>query len=127
MRACGLLKRIAGSGVLLTVLIPLSSVAAQAPSTAQARVQPSPDQADEQVPTVIVTPDNDVFSQSDRKLAKLLKSLPGADDAVAAKKSMGEKIGDYYDAHRSPNDLSADSQKRLSREMNGDPDRQNLQ
>lgn len=97
---------------------------------AYAQAAPSPGDAvtddNDDVPTVVVRPDDDPLSQSDRKLAALIKGLPGADHPVAAKKSIGEKIGDYYDAHRSPNDLSPDSQQRLVREVNGDPDRPNL-
>ncbi|NGY03522.1 hypothetical protein [Solimonas terrae] len=123
-------ERVAGqraiiSAVLLVAFAPLASGATPAPAPQTSDPASPPDQADAPVPTVIVTPD-DVFGESDHKLAKLLKSLPGADNAVPVRKSVGEKIGDYYDTHRSPNDLSADSQQRLSREVNGDPERQNL-
>jgi hypothetical protein len=50
--------------------------------------------ADAEVPTVVVTPD-DPLGASDRKLAKLIRRLPGADDAVEAKRGFGENVGDW--------------------------------
>lgn len=94
-----------------------------------AQSTPVPDDAvgsDADVPTVVVVPDDDPLSRSDRKLAALIKGLPGADHPVAAKKSLGEKVGDWYDAHRSPNDLDADQQRMIRRGVNGAPERQNL-
>lgn len=116
----------AAAVLLLSMLAPAASAAAPVGAAVPASEPSVADQADAPVPTIVVTPD-DAFGESDRKLARLLKSLPGADDAAPVKKSIGEKIGDYYAAHRDPNDLDEDSQQRLSRELNGDPAHRNLQ
>jgi hypothetical protein len=108
----------------LLLWLPLAGAAfAQEPSPSASAADDTRD--DDDVPTVVVTPD-DPLVESDRKLSALIKGLPGADHPVAAKKSLGEKVGDWYDAHRSPNDLDADQQRMIQRSVNGDPERQNL-
>lgn len=73
---------------------------------------------DADVPTVVVAPD-DPLEASDRKLAKLIEGLPGAEHPVAAERSFGEKVGDWYAARRDPNDLSPDAQKRIQQTLQG--------
>lgn len=93
-----------------------------APAEAWAQDQP-PAAVSDDIPTVIVRPDrDDPLSESDRKLKALMKSLPGADDAVVAKKGVGERVGQWYDAHRDPNQMSAESRRQMLQHMGREPD-----
>lgn len=96
----------------MALLLLVGAAPAQVPS-------PSVDaDAEAEVPTVVVTPD-DPLEASDRKLAKLIRGLPGADDPVEAKRSFGEKVGDWYRANRDPNELPPDTQRTLQQTLQG--------
>lgn len=85
-----------------------------------AAAPPAKPAAGNDIPTVIVRPErDDALSKGDRKLAEVIKGLPGADDPVAAKRSRSERIGEYYEAHRDPNSLPLGTQQMLQKTING--------
>ncbi|WP_157622725.1 hypothetical protein [Solimonas soli] len=87
----------AGDGLLGKALSAAQSAAPAAP--------------DEDVETVVVRPD--AFAESDRKLQKVSKGLPGADDAAAVKRDMVDNVKDYFARREDPNALDDDTKKTL--------------
>ncbi|NKF24459.1 hypothetical protein [Solimonas marina] len=106
---CG--RRVGGLAAGLTLLC-VGVAAAQGPKAKD---------DDDDLPTVIVRPNEDPFAKSDRKLHDIIKGLPGADDQVAAKKSVTQRVGEWYRANEDPNTMSADSKRTILEALGREP------
>lgn len=97
----------------------------KAPPDAEARAPAdteAPKTADGDKLDTVIVEGKKYFLESDRQMEKVINKLPGADDPVAVKKTLGQKVMKHFDDRRDPNALKPDDQQALLRTAHGGED-----
>lgn len=104
----------AARGILPILLLSLLSVA-KADDTESSAL------ADAEPPVVldplIIQGRREFLYESDRQLANVIKGLPDMGEGLAPAGTFVDKLSDYYDKHKDPNDLPTQQQRMLLKSL----------